>query len=383
MLSPDEIREWALRQYPRFLATLVTGETFFPKDIPFGRPKPSDDFGTLLRAVQALGASKAGFEVAWEIRTFRQWKEQQVPSRVWFQDEAGYIRATGVQQEVERFRSCIALSRELCPAVLDWMAKHPRRVIEVTDAWPDLLKAINYFLNNSRPGLYIRELPIAVGTKFIEAHQATVESLLRALLPPEHFSESSRFEERLGLRFDEPLVRFRLLDASLRQECGHSLTDFSIPVHEARVLDFRRLTVIVTENKMNFLTLPKLPRSIGIWGQGNAAQLLISMPWLENCRILYWGDVDVHGFHILSRLRTRFQHVESVMMDEQVMDAFPTLLHPAAIASYVKTDQLNAKEQAAYLRAKTGCQLLEQEQIPHEYAVSQLRQLVVPLTSPK
>ena len=38
---------------------------------------------------------------------------------------------------------------------------------------------------------------------------------------------------------------------------------------------------------------------------------------------MYWGDIDTHGFAILSQLRARFAHVESVLMDHATLMAHP------------------------------------------------------------
>jgi len=37
--------------------------------------------------------------------------------------------------------------------------------------------------------------------------------------------------------------------------------------------------------------------------------------WLARSRILYWGDIDTHGFFILNRLRGIFPHAESFLMN--------------------------------------------------------------------
>jgi hypothetical protein len=39
------------------------------------------------------------------------------------------------------------------------------------------------------------------------------------------------------------------------------------------------------------------------------------LPWLHGKEIVYWGDIDTHGFDILNRLRGRFKSVRSMLMD--------------------------------------------------------------------
>jgi hypothetical protein len=118
--------------------------------------------------------------------------------------------------------------------------------------------------------------------------------------------------------------------------------------------------------------LPQLPNAIGIWGAGNAAQLLSSMSWIRNCILLYWGDIDVHGFHIVSRLRGAFPQLQTIMMDSQTLDHHACFIMRAKRASHEHVLMLTEEEHAAYLRVKAGQLLLEQEKLPHDYVAVRL-----------
>ncbi|NOR71388.1 MAG: hypothetical protein GQ532_17115, partial [Methylomarinum sp.] len=39
----------------------------------------------------------------------------------------------------------------------------------------------------------------------------------------------------------------------------------------------------------------------------------------------YWGDLDTHGFAILSRLRHYYPQVKSILMDEKTLEQFAHL----------------------------------------------------------
>jgi hypothetical protein len=79
------------------------------------------------------------------------------------------------------------------------------------------------------------------------------------------------------------------------------------------------------ENKTTLyttLTLPKMEGAIAVFGQGNAVLNLKNTAWLIEMEILYWGDIDVQGFEILSRLREHFTNVKSVLMDKVTFETF-------------------------------------------------------------
>jgi hypothetical protein len=343
-------------------------------DIRFGRPAPGADWTTLQNEITALAQADLGYKIEWEEINTRRWGSQRLPTRVWFEQEADYFHLLGKTEEVRRLRVNLELTRHHCPELEGWLASHVMRLVEDAHHWSDVLQVCRYFIAHPRPRRYARELPIAVSTKFIEEHRPLFRSLFDHLLPGDTIDASTdHFETRYGLNFDEPLIRLRLLCDQLAETLRMPVRDLSVPVSQARVLPWTKHTVVIVENKMTFLSLPALAGTLAIWGGGNAAALLVSFPWLANCRLFYWGDLDVHGFHILARLRGTFPHLQNVLMNETVLDRFPAYQVSANIASYENTSGLTPAEQATYLRLKEKTLLLEQEKISHAYAVEMLR----------
>jgi hypothetical protein len=56
-----------------------------------------------------------------------------------------------------------------------------------------------------------------------------------------------------------------------------------------------------------------------IWGRGYAVDALAPLRWLAELDVVYWGDIDTHGFAILSRLRGMFPAVQSMLMDRETL----------------------------------------------------------------
>jgi hypothetical protein len=124
---------------------------------------------------------------------------------------------------------------------------------------------------------------------------------------------------------------------------------------------------------MNFLTLPRLPNSIGIWGAGEAVSLLSECRWLQSCRILYWGDIDVRGFEILSRLRTNFPRTQSLLMGEATLRRFQRLALPGNGSKPGTPDNLAPEEQGAFNTVLSENLKLEQEKLPPDAAKQALQ----------
>ena len=118
---------------------------------------------------------------------------------------------------------------------LDWITKHPLRMDAGGEVWPDLLKVCRYLQKNPPPGIYAREAPVQISTKFIEENKEILDLLLQKLFPA-LLSRRNResFEDRYGFRSDEPSVRFKVLNKDLRISLGLIASDIAVPVSEAR-----------------------------------------------------------------------------------------------------------------------------------------------------
>src|SRR5690606_6989989 len=83
--------------------------------------------------------------------------------------------------------------------------------------------------------------------------------------------------------------------------------------------------VLVVENKTTLyttLTLPKMDDTVAIFGSGFSVFNLKNVRWFYNLKLLYWGDIDVQGFDILSQFRSYFPQTKSILMDKQTFDKF-------------------------------------------------------------
>ena len=211
-----------------------------------------------------------------------------------------------------------------------WLEHYPLKVLDVADAWPRILNTLSWFQVHPRPNRYLRELDIpGVDSKFIEHHKALLAQLLNRVLPPEAIDASATgqarqgFERRYGLKYDEPLIRFRLLDPLINEFNG--LTDISVPISQFARIQPQCRRVFITENKINGLSFPEVPDSLVIFGLGYGIGALQEVFWLRSKEIHYWGDIDTHGFAILSQLRGYFPQTLSFLMDRATLLNFRQL----------------------------------------------------------
>lgn len=319
------------------------------------------------------------------------------------EDEIGFV---GKSREAARFRELASQLGELDPLLLRWAARRPLKLLELG---PDALVAARgalWLRDNPVPGIYVRQLGLpGVHTKFIERHRQVIDQLLAAVTPGSLGGEveadaeppmesaletagpevalddgagrtpAARFARRHGFLHPPELVRFRVLDPAI--PALGAARDITVTAEAFSTLQLPIHTVTATENLVNFLALPDRPGALALYGGGYGFSSLKDAAWLRDCEVLYWGDIDTHGFRILDQLRAVHPHVESVLMDEETLLAHRDVWGREPAPSMAALTRLSAEESALYEALGNGTYgaaiRLEQEFIDWDWALERLR----------
>lgn len=373
MITPAEIRKKAENKYHAYLQSIVEGEPFEPIVI-VGSKKPSDDTALFERELTQLIAHSVekkgyGYVIEYQKVRTKQHGIQDIPVSIRFKTEQDYLKFINKESEVTQFRRDLTKIVSLFPELKEWAAHYPSKVLDKD--WENLLKVCQYFKENPRPHLYIRELPIRIHTKFIEQNKGLVKELLDIIIAENINAYETRFEARFNLKYDEPTVRFRVLDSSISEMVFGGIDDLCIPVGQFQQLNLPINTIYIVENKINMLTFPPKEKSIVIWGHGFGVDIMKDVEWMKTRRIFYWGDIDAHGFQILSEVRDCFNQVESFLMDRKTFDAF--FEGDMGTPSKVEKELcLTREENEMFLYLKQYNYRLEQEKIPFDFTISEI-----------
>jgi len=379
MISPEDIRQQALKWWEPFLKSIISGETFFPREIDrIGKPKSGDitgRFDVLQDEIAALYSKSknetgSGYRVKTAERNFRRTGTHLLPESIIFETANDYLDFIRKKTELERFCNNYQLITQSLPQLHSWVSQDPLPLTFSEVNWQGILAVCTYFISNPRPNLYIRQLPISVHTKFIEENVILLQSLLDFLIP-EHIrdKDQKKFVDRYFLLRDEPLIRLRILDPALT--LPNNILDFSIRLSNFECSSWQNKNIIITENKMNFLALPDLPSTIAIWsGGGFMVSYLRNAQWLREKNIFYWGDLDEHGFQILHQLRCYYSQTQSILMDKPTFDMFQQFAVAGERNKAESLPLLNEEEHKLYeiLKSRSDNNRLEQEKISQAYA---------------
>jgi hypothetical protein len=225
-------------------------------------------------------------------------------------------------EEVRALDRVLAQTRDRIPSASPWVAGHPLVALGYRDVWGKALTTVEWITSRENCGLYLRQIDVAgVDTKFVEGHQKLLDELLTAVLPPDRIDHSwprADFTRRFGFLAKPGYTRFRLLGRNV-SGFPSGVTELTLRTDELAKLAPDVTTVFVVENEVTYLAFPDVANAIVVFGSGFALTALEDLPWLHGKEIVYWGDIDTHGFDILNRLRGRFESVRSMLMDADTL----------------------------------------------------------------
>jgi len=380
MITVAEIRKKSENLYPDFLKSIVTKEVFFPKVIRSDK-SVSDDYILFSNELKHIvngskDVLKFGYTISYKKTATRKHGLQDLPEEISFETEHDFLKFIKRESEAKQYQQDINLILEKFANLESFIVRFPLKIVQNAGNWKSLLDVCSYLFANPLPNMYLRELPIPVHTKFIENHKGILYEILNIVLPEQailqEYTGVKDFEKRFGLKYVQSQIRLRTLDNEIAQQYFSGLSDIQLVEEEFATLDLNISTVFITENLMNFLTLPVRQNSIAIFGSGFKSGNLKNAHWLLNKNIFYWGDIDTHGLLILSQIKGYFPNVKSVMMDFETLNHFKTEWGRGEILNMAELPNLTHEEQNLFLYVKEHNIRLEQEKITHEYVIHKL-----------
>jgi hypothetical protein len=230
-------------------------------------------------------------------------------------------RLLGVGGLVRQFDRLRADTAAAAPALDGWMARRPLGVLANADRWSRLVRSATWMAQPPADGsVYLREVPIpGVDTKFIELNRTVLAELIDELVPDraDRAFPPNRFAQRYGFAVKPTLVRLRSLDPCRPLYPG--VTDLTVRANEFAAAAPDAGTAFIIENDITFLAFPEVADAVALFGGGFAVSSVAPLPWLQGRRVIYWGDIDTHGFVALDRLRAFVPQAESLLMDEETL----------------------------------------------------------------
>ena len=370
---------------------------FFPLEIRSDKGKSSDNLlvreKDFLPLIQSSKQKKGkGYSLVFEQKHTRNNGTQSQLSRILFETEEDFLSFIEKKDETKRLTQALTvLFKNFCPASNNsdffgaWAYANLSYLTDFYDEkdfWENICLCVKWLLENPVSNLYIREIPLGVHTKFIEYNKALILSLLTCIKNDgQQEVKVSDFEKYCGLKEKPSFIRLRSLDKSIALKVTDlSISEVSLPLEDFEHFDKSELLknvqkIFIIENEMVYLTFPPVKNTLCIWGHGFSVTSLKNCSWLKNHEVFYFGDLDEHGFLILSDFRKYFPDTKSFCMDKKALDSFDSFrAEGKSLAGESIPENLTGEEKALFaeLRGDKGRNRLEQERISMEYLKKRL-----------
>ncbi len=364
---PRDVREAVRKKWPALLAAFAAGREWAPLPVPVRGPGPAEigeRLGDVQRwAAEWVQASRGPLRVEYKQVGGRHIGTNMIPCRAWLEGYDQTWELLGTRGEIRQFTDLAERTKTEFPRLVPWLERRPVKALELVGDWAHLLATVRWIDEHQVLGMYLRQVDVpGVDTKFIGRHKSVLAELLDLQLDPDRVDlQAPNFEDRYGFRHKPTYVRFR-------SPVGQGdYTELTVRADEFAAAPPGVSRVYVVENEITYLAFPLAPDVIVIFGGGYAVQVLESLGWLATLDLVYWGDIDTHGFAILNRLRRRFPHARSMLMDRATLLAHDSQWVTEPSPAKVDLTLLSPAEQDLYRALVTGgfgpAVRLEQERI--------------------
>lgn len=374
MKTPAQVITEIERRVARTWHTDLTCDTVsWPHDFPLGQPTKTDletNYGAFHDRVFDLHqwARTNGVQLRTARRLVRG-SSQTIPTHVVVPDLDSAARLAPGSWTVHLASARGRLQRLQAAFPTTLTAKILRTAATYSDLDFELLLAVcDWFRSHADEarGLTPRQVPIpGVHAKWLN----TSQPLITALTGLDSLDLADRHP---------PRIHFTYLDPDHRATGGRwhdsaTVGDAFVPAYVPRI-------VLISENKDTAITFPTLPEGIAVEGDGFGGKTAASFPWLAGApTLIYWGDMDRHGYEILNGWRADGVPVASILMDETAYETY----EPFGTNTYENgrdiepgdrkpLPHLTASERAVYNRitdpASVTHRRIEQERVPLDVA---------------
>lgn len=369
----------------------LRNQSLFPLKITVHGPTPlelSEDYLNVRDWVSELTSTCSKLcRIENQVVRNRRIGKQTIPFEIWIDTRDDALTLIGRSKDAEAYEQVVDQTVKMRPELSSWLISRPLYALSYAKQWHKILDVVAWMQQNPRPEIYLRQVSIpGVDSKFIEAHIGIVSELLKTL---GHCNDkdlsrisSSRFCNAFGFRQKPLRARFRVLDPEMANLPTDSDQDLEILPSTFSQLSLAVSCIFVTENEINYLSFPRLPSAMVLFGGGYGFEALNEAKWLKNVPLHYWGDIDTHGFAMLNQFRARFPNARSILMDRTTLLIHQDLRGYEAQPIRHDLPNLDFEERALYVdickNVYGGNLRLEQEHINFTWVTEQLQAVYPP-----
>ncbi|WP_434613823.1 Wadjet anti-phage system protein JetD domain-containing protein [Arthrobacter sp. A5] len=377
--TPADVRTASLRVWNsgELLRALILPSDLHPRRRPLKRPTATalrTDYARAAAWAEMWNPAPRGCQLEYVSVGANTIGANTLPGAAVFASAADEIAFLGLGREAARFAELAQQVAGLDVRLDAWSLRRPLELLRHGNDALTAARVAIWLAANPAPGMYLRQLSLpGVHTKFVETHRRLIDDMVATLEPGRPLA-GKNYARRHGFLAAPDRVRLRFLDAAQAPVPGMTDLEVTGAAFASLAVDVDR--IITTENLANFLALPPAPRTLAVFGGGYGFEGLREAAWLRETEVLYWGDLDTHGFHILDQLRSHHPHVRSILMDEETLLAHRDFWGREDTPTRAALSHLTPAESTVYADLQAGSHQpslrLEQELLRWDYVLARL-----------
>lgn len=315
---PEDARTRLSRSWARNRSDWLGGGGQWPLELTLGHPTEADARGNLDAVagwVRDWQDHVCAGQVVWEERHWRDVGRQRIPVRLALASADEVALWVGEDRRWQTARQRYHRLVHRWEALRTALPKHFDVLADYRDEdFERLLNMVSWLVEHPASNMFPRQIPVpGLDSKWLEVRRGLIADLVGTIRPVNPTSRD--FFECCGLRALPLLVRINILDNKLRSRVG-GVRDVTVPADELCRLDIPARYLFVVENLQTGLAFHDLDDTVVVMALGYGVDALQGLPCAQRAATFYWGDIDTHGFAILSRARVFVPQLQSLMMDE-------------------------------------------------------------------
>lgn len=183
----DIFQTQLFKAYDQYLKSYILGSPFERITLRGGKKRPGStaDLHESIRYYCSLEktADRNGWTIEWESWDSKKLGHQKWPASISITTAEDLLFLTDKSTEFSVFSKTLSYLLKEQPALSEWLAASPQLILQYKEDWPGIFAVVDYLMNNDLNRYYLRNVPVQVHTKFIEANKQIIKSLLQFLKP--------------------------------------------------------------------------------------------------------------------------------------------------------------------------------------------------------
>lgn len=385
VISSKQILSKVSNKESQYLKAIIKGQEFFPFIIPCNK-KESGDFLEDIDAYSSLMKKSKnsigfGYRIISNKDENKDTKAATKINKIIIETEVDFLTLIDKLDEGNTFKDTVIKFRNHFDSNIidEYLINNRKSLFNYSSDYIDNFIIIAKFLvENPTSMLYPRELPTVVDTKFLEKNISSFITFIKYFRDVD--AQVDKWQQ-LGLVNPAATVSLRYAsDLTINsKDLSFNTPIINIEPNSLKTVKGKFSRIFILENKTTFYTFPLQADDCAIYCGGFAILMLKGIEFFKTSNLYYFGDLDEHGFAILSKFRALYSNVKSFCMDYKTIQDYKDYLIKGEVypgdLELLTNDEAYALSYLKNYTIKDTSSRIEQEKLSSNYILNRLSEL--------